>query len=268
VRDDAPVNLSGAVAVVTGASSGIGRATALALAKEGTRVALAARNRSELEATAAEISARGGEALVVPTDVCDRAQVERLVEAAVERWGKVDVLVANAGAYVRKPALELGVEEIERSLAVNFYGALYPVLALLPRMIERGRGQIVLVDSIDGRKALPGDAPYAVAKFALSGLGQALRQELRPHGIGVTIVYPGRVDTAMIAELRVPRISRKLSPGRIARAIVAAIRRNRAEVLVPRLGRLLLLVDLLSPRAGDWFVEHLHLTGSEQSRPR
>src|SRR4051794_10381177 len=110
-------------------------------------------------------------------------------------------------------------------------------------MVARGRGHIVLVSSIDGLKALPGDAPYAAAKFALAGLGDALRQDLRPHGVGVTTVFPGRVDTPMVENLHVPLVSRKLPPERVARAIVRAIQRDRAEVLLPRLAAAFVYAD-------------------------
>ena len=262
------MKLAGAAALVTGASRGIGRATADRLAAEGARVALAARTRGDLELAVAAITARGGVAMAVRTDVTDQGQAELLVETVRERWGRVDLLVANAGAYVRRPAAELTAEAVAESLAVNLYGALYPLVAALPTMLEQRRGHIVLVSSVDGRKALPGDAPYAIAKFALTGLGQALRQELRPLGVGVSTVFPGRVDTAMTADLAVPWISHKLRPEKVAAAVVDAVRRDRAEVVVPRLASALVSVDSVSPRLGDWIVRRLRLSGWPEPRPR
>ena len=251
------------VAIVTGASSGIGRATALALAGEGACVVLAARNATALQEVAQSIRALGRGALVVPTDVTHQDQVERLAAETLTRWGRVDILVANAGAYVRCPIADLTVAEVERSMAVNFYGALYAVLAVLPHMLNRGSGHLVLVSSVDGRKGLPPDAPYVAAKFALSGFGDVLRQELYGTGVHTTIVFPGRVDTPMIATLRVPWMSAKVPPEAVARVIVRAIRRRQAEMIIPFQARALVYLNTLSPRLGDWIVRLFHLEGWE-----
>lgn len=164
------------IAIVTGASSGIGRETALALASQGADVALATRDVPKLNMVAQAIRTLGREALVVPTDVTDQDQVDGLVQATMARWNRVDILVANAGVYVRCPVKRLTVAEIERSMAVNFYGALYCVLAVLPIMLAQQSGLLVLVTSVDGKKGIPPDAPYVAAKFALSGFGEVLRQ--------------------------------------------------------------------------------------------
>lgn len=251
------------VAVVTGASSGIGRATALALAERGARVSLAARTESALHELADEVRLLGREALVVPTDVTDKEQVDRLMAKTMKRWGRVDILVANAGAYIRCPIRELTVQEMRRSMAVNFYGALYAVLAVQPHMVEQDDGHIVLVSSLDGKKGLPRDAPYVAAKFALAGYAEVLRQELRGSGVHVTTVFPGRVDTPLIDTLEVPRVSAKIPAEAVARSIIGAIRRPRPEVIIPLQGRMLHLVNVLSPRFGDWLVRLFHLQGWE-----
>ncbi len=252
------------IAIITGASSGIGRATALALAREGAHVALAARHEDRLQAVAREVEALGREALVVPTDVRERDQVERLVRATLDRWGRVDIVVANAGVYVRRPTPELTVEDVEFSMAVNFYGALYLVLAALPHMLERGEGHIVLVTSMDAKKGIPPDGPYVAAKFALAGLGEVMRQELHDTGVHVTVVFPGRVDTPLIENLKVPWISAKIPPEAVARAILRGMRRRLPEVIVPWQARLLIYVNTLSPRLGDWAVRFFHLEGWEE----
>ena len=256
-----------AIAIITGASSGIGRATAFELARQGADLVLAARNQAALQEVAEAIRAWGRRALVVATDVTDRAQVDRLVGEALAHYGRVDVLVASAGIYVRGPCTGLGVEEFERSLATNFYGALYAVLAVLPRMLERRRGHIILVNSMDGKKGLMLDAPYVAAKFALSGVGEVLRQELHGTGVYVTSVFPGRVDTPMIARLQVPRIAPKVTPEAVARAIVRAIRHRQAEVILPFQARLLwyvhLLLSTLSLPLADWVARKLRLEGRE-----
>ena len=251
------------VAIVTGASSGIGRCVALALARAGARVVLAARRLDRLQEVAGDIAAQGGEALVIPTDVTRRDEVERLVGEAGARWNRLDILVASAGAYIRRPVRELSVEEIERSMAVNFYGGVYLALAALPHLLGRGRGHIILITSLDGKKGLPPDAPYVAAKFALTGFGEVLRQELHDAGIHVTTVLPGRVETPMVAGLRVPRISAKIPPEAVARAVVGALRRPRPEVIVPPHVRALVYLNTFSPRLGDWAVRRLNLSGWE-----
>jgi len=251
------------VAIVTGASSGIGRATSLALAGEGARVALGSRNVPALREVAEAIAELGREALVVPTDVTQQAQVERLVEATLARWHRVDILVANAGAYIRCPVPELTVAQMERSFAVNFYGALYALLAVLPPMLKQRSGHLVLVSSLDGKKGLPPDAPYVAAKFALAGLGEVARQELCDHGVYVTTVFPGRVDTPLIETLEVPWISAKIPPEAVARAIVRAILRRTPEVIIPFHTRALVYLNTFFPRLGDWAVRLLHLEGWE-----
>jgi NADP-dependent 3-hydroxy acid dehydrogenase YdfG len=253
-----------AVAVVTGASSGIGRATALALAEKGAHVSLGARTESALRELADEIRRRGREALVVPTDVTDKNQVNRLIAETLARFQRVDILVANAGAYIRSPIRTLTVEEVERSMAVNFYGALYAVLAVQSHMLEQGNGHIILVSSLDGKKGLPRDAPYVAAKFALAGYGEVLRQELHDSGVHVTTVFPGRVDTPLIDTLEVPRVSAKIPVEAVARSVVAAVRQPKPEVIMPIQGRALHLVNALSPRLGDWLVRLFHLQGWER----
>lgn len=249
------------VVIITGASSGIGRATALALAREGANIALAARREAELQAVAESIRALGRRALVVPTDVTQQAQVARLVAETLQRWGRVDVVIANAGVYVRSPVEALTVDAVERSMAVNFYGALYLVLAALPHLRAQHSGHIVLVTSMDAKKGVPPDAPYVAAKYALAGFGDVLRQELYGTGVDVSIIFPGRVDTPLIATLQVPRISAKIPPEDVARAIVGAIRRRRAEVILPFQAFLLMYVNRLSPRLGDWVVRTFRLGG-------
>jgi NADP-dependent 3-hydroxy acid dehydrogenase YdfG len=248
---------------VTGASSGIGRETALALARQGARVALAARNTDKLQAVAQEIRTLNREALIVPTDVTQQDQAEHLVTRVLEQWDRVDILVSNAGEYIRCPVRELSISEIERSLAVNLYGGLYLTLAVLPAMLAQQSGHILFVTSMDGKKGVPPDAPYVTAKFALTGFAEVLRQELRGSGVYVTNVLPGRVDTPMIATLRVPWISRKLPAQAIARAILRAIQRRPVEVITPFSARALVYLNTLSPAMGDWVVRLFHLEGWE-----
>lgn len=258
--------LKGAVAVITGASSGIGRAAAAAFARAGVDLVLAARNEGALRSLAAELTQLGREVLVVPTDVTLRPQVKRLVEEALARFGRIDVYVSNAGIYHRCPVRELKIEDVERVMAVNFYGFLHGVQEVLPHMLARRSGHIVLVSSVDGKKGLPPDGAYVAAKFAATGLAEVLRQELHGTGVHVSTVLPGRVDTPLIADLSVPWISAKIPPERVAKAILKAVRKKKAEVIVPWLGpKTLIFLNTLSPRLGDWAVRIFRLEGEERS---
>jgi NADP-dependent 3-hydroxy acid dehydrogenase YdfG len=253
--------LTDQVVIITGASSGIGQATALALAAQGARLALAARRPQALAEVAAQAQALGAETLVAPTDVTQREPVQALVQQTLERWGQIDVLVCNAGQYLRAPIAQLDPALLEQSLAVNFYGSVYPILAVLPHMLARRRGQLVLITSLDAKKGLPPDAPYVAAKFALSGFGDVLRQELHGTGVHSTLIFPGRVDTPMLTELHVPAISPKIPPQAIARAVLHAIRRHPAEIIVPPGQGLLYAIHLLSPHLADWAVRAFRLGG-------
>lgn len=207
-------NLDQHVAIITGASSGIGRSVAVAFAERKGRIALAARRSSELEETARLVESGGGSALVVPTDVTLHNQVEGLIAKVIATWGKIDIVVGNAGQYIRGPAVDVTMDDIEGSIEVNFYGTARVVLAALPHMTEKRSGHIVLIGSVDGKKGLPLDTPYASAKFALVGFGDVMRQELRRHGVQVSTVLPGRVDTPFVEEFRFPLISKPISSER------------------------------------------------------
>ncbi len=251
---------------MTGASSGIGRATALALVGEGARVALASRSATKLEEVVREVQVQGGESLVVPTDVTRQDEAEYLVQETLARWERVDILVANAGEYVRSPVSELTVAELERSMAVNYYGSVYPTLAVLPEMLAQGSGHLVFVTSVDGKKGIPPDAPYVSAKFALSGFAEVLRQELHGTGVHATTVFPGRVDTPMVETLRFPWLSPKIPAEAVAQAIVRGIVHRSPEVIIPLRARLFLYANTFSPRLGDWIVRMSRLEGWEMDR--
>ncbi len=255
------------VAVVTGASSGIGRALATELSKAGAKVVLASRNVPALESLSKEITSRGGQSLVVRADVTQAADVDGLIQRTLDAWGQIDLLVTSSGLYVRGPVANLTLADFQRSMDVNFYGVLRPVLGALPHMLKRRSGQIVVMHTLDGRQGLPHEGAYVAAKHALTGFAAVLRQELRDTGIAVTVVFPGRVDTPMIASLRVPWISPKLSPASVARATMGGIRRRDPEVIVPAHGIALLYVNLLSPRLADWCVRTFHLQGWWQESP-
>ena len=254
------------VALVTGASSGIGRATAIELARAGAKLVLSSRNEAALRIVQAEIESGGGHACCIPADVVDDAQADRLVRRALEEAGRVDIVVCSAGVYSRCPIEETTVEDFKQAMEVNFYGTLRVILGLLPHMLQRGSGHIVVISSVDGKKGLPPDGLYVSSKFALTGFSEILRQELRGADVDVTTVLPGRVDTPMIQNLKVPLISAKIPPERVARAVVRAIRRRRAEVVIPFLGaKLLIIASSVWAPVGDWMVRTFKLGGVEET---
>lgn len=247
--------------LVTGASSGLGRALALAFARRGARVALMARRREALKAVSQEIANLGVEALVLPADVREGAQVEHAIEEVLTQWGHLDVVVANAGVYVRAPAQEVTMALLEEAMATNYFGAARVLLAALPHLRRQRYGHLVLISSLDVLTPLPLDAPYVASKAALAGLGDVLRQELRKEGIAVTVVYPGRIDTPMLEGWVVPRISAKIPPERVAEAVVRAVERRRRRVILPGAGCLFYGVRLLAPALADWLADRLRLAG-------
>jgi short-subunit dehydrogenase len=184
----------------------------------------------------------------------------------LHRFGRIDIAICNAGIYLRHLVREARLEEYEQCMAVNFYGTVRLVRAVLPHMLERRSGHIVVVSSVDGKKGLPLDVPYVASKFALVGFADVLRQELRGTGVHASTILPGRVDTPMIDHLKVPFVSAKISPERVAVAIIQAIRHKRAETIVPSFGpRMLVIVSSILPRLGDWLVRIFRLEGSEET---
>jgi short-subunit dehydrogenase len=251
------------VAIVTGASSGIGRATALEIAKAGGNLVLAARRKDLLENLAVEIKKIGRVALVEPVDITKQKDVERLIANTIAHFGQVDILVANAGVYYRSPINELSIALMEKSMEVNFYGGLYTILSVLPHMRKQNNGHIVLVSTTDTKFGFPGDAPYAATKSALAVFVDVLRQELHGTGVYTTIVMPGRVDTPFIEDLKLPKISNIISPRTVAREIIKAIKKRKPIVILTFPVMALYLLKVLSPRLSDWIVRTLHLQGWE-----
>ncbi|ADJ15192.1 SDR family NAD(P)-dependent oxidoreductase [Halalkalicoccus jeotgali] len=189
--------LDGDVALVTGASSGIGAATARSLADEGAAVALAARREERLEELAEEIESAGGEALVVPTDATDESQVRGMVEETVEQLGGLDVLVNNAGVMLLEPIADADPDNWQQMLDLNVQGLMVASQAALGHMQEKGAGDIVNLSSVAGRKAYAGSGGYNASKFGVTAFSEALRQEVVDSDIRVTTIEPGAVDTEL-----------------------------------------------------------------------
>lgn len=190
-------NIQRKVVVITGASSGLGEATARLLSAEGATVVLGARRIDRLKSLADELTARGGKALAVVTDVTHCDQVKRLVDAAVQKFGRIDVMINNAGLMPQSPLERLKVDEWDRMIDVNIKGVLYGIAAALPYMKQQKAGHIINVSSVAGHKVRPGTAVYAATKHAVRALSEGLRQEVKPYNIRTTVISPGAVATEL-----------------------------------------------------------------------
>jgi short-subunit dehydrogenase len=242
--------------LVTGASRGIGAAIARAFAARGCTIGLVARTREPLDALAAELP--GSRHVVLEADVADAESIAR----AVVEFGDVDVLVANAGLTHYMPFAELPAEKAEEMNAVNWVGTLNTVRAALPRMIKRGRGQLVILSSGGGLRGFPGAAVYNGTKAAQRGFAEALRHELHGTGVSVTTVYPGEIETSLHDHEweRMPewyRPERRSPAGPLGERVVVAVEEDRRELFHPPIVRLLRIVNGISPRLGDFMLRRI-----------
>src|SRR4051812_33174436 len=183
--------------VITGASSGLGEATARHLAQQGAKLVLGARRQDRIQALAKELTGSGGKAVAVTMDVTDRQQVQHLVDTAVESFGRVDVMINNAGLMPQALLERLDVADWERMIDVNLKGVLYGIAAALPIMKQQKSGHFINVSSVAGHKVGPGFAVYAATKFAVRALSEGLRQEVKPYNIRTTVISPGAVATEL-----------------------------------------------------------------------
>lgn len=219
--------LKGKVALVTGASRGIGRATARLLAEEGADVVLAARTEAELASLASELAALGRQALAVPADVSDEAGVARLKEQTLARFGRLDILVNNVGVGKYGPLSALSVEDYDWMMDSNMRSSFLCTHAFLPGMLERREGWIVFVGSVAGLKGLPGEAVYNASKFAQYGFAQSLDYETREQGVRVTYLAPGGVHSHFaFGTGRTPgdpNLEKMMEPETVAGAVLFAV---------------------------------------------
>ncbi len=185
------------VVVVTGASSGLGEATARLFSAQGATVVLGARRADRLQSLAKELTASGGKAIAVTTDVTRREQVKALVDAAVQTCGRIDVMLNNAGLMPQAPLERLKIDEWDRMIDVNIKGVLYGIAAALPYMKQQKAGHFINVSSVAGHKVGPGFAVYAATKHAVRALSEGLRQEVKPYNIRTTVISPGAVATEL-----------------------------------------------------------------------
>lgn len=264
------MELGGKLVVVTGASSGIGAATAEALGAAGARVVLMARTQAALESVADRVRHNGGEPHVLPVDVGDSAATSAAAERVLAEVGVPDVIVNNAGAGRFLFIDETAPDEFEQMARVPFFAAFFVTKAFLPAMLERGSGQIVNINTPASLFAWPGALGYTAARFALRGFTEALRADLRGSGLRVSSVTPAKVSTPYFernpgAEARIPSIS-KLTPtitaDQTAKAIVRTIRRESGDVYVPFALKLNVIQARLMPGFTSWLLAR---TGADRS---
>jgi len=267
------MRVEGKVVLITGASSGIGLATARAFAAAGSQVVLVARTKQALDDLAVEINNAGGHAIAVSTDITDKSAVQSLVAKVEHDLGRLDVLINNAGIGINSPVPEMDPSDFEQVLAVNLLGPLYLIQATLPLMIAQGRGIIVNVLSISGRRAMPNSGGYCASKAALELLTDSLRMEVAMAGIKVVNVYPGFVLTpfgshALGAKPRGRGRRFALSPHRVAQTIVKATRHERRDSYVTLFDRLAVAAARQFPALADWAMQRIWgLSRSKSSRP-
>jgi NADP-dependent 3-hydroxy acid dehydrogenase YdfG len=193
--------IKGKVVVITGASSGMGEAAAKHLSSLGATVILGARRADRIEKLANEIRDKGGKALAIAMDVTQRDQVKRMVDATVEQFGRVDVILNNAGIMPLSPMERLNVDEWDKMIDVNIKGVLNGIAAVLPYMKEQKSGQIINTSSVAGHKVFNGSAVYSATKFAVRALTEGLRMEVKPYNIRTTIICPGAVKTELLEHI-------------------------------------------------------------------
>lgn len=237
----------GKVVVVTGAGSGIGRASALAFASEGAKLVLSDISEERLKEVAAEVTLKGAAVLTYKTDVSDKRQVEELASFVMNECGRVDILHNNAGVAVGARVENTSIEDWEWIVGINFWGVVYGINSFLPYMISQKYGHIVNTASLFGLIGVPGAGAYCATKFAVVGLSEALRAEVRRYGIGVSVICPGLINTNIVCDGRtclsengaanrgtVEKFFKDYgrSPEKVARAVLEAIRKNKAVVPV------------------------------------
>ena len=252
-------DLAGRTAIITGASHGLGRYIARALASERMNVVLAARSVAELDALAVELRATGVKALAVPIDLADRNELSRLVTAAHNQLGSVDVLVNNAGVFMPKALHHQDASELEHDVRVNLLAPLILTSLVLPGMLERRRGHIVNLGSLAGRSPIGFAEPYSATKAGLIAFSASLRASYHGTGVSASAITPGFVTEAGMyrvlqdtTHLSAPSWLGKSKPEDVARAVVRAIKQDLPEVIVnPGPMRLMLAFRDLFPRLAE-----------------
>ena len=224
---------NGSVVLITGASRGIGREIAVAASKRGARVGLMARSKDELNEV---LAVCGGNGAIAVGDIAERAQTEAAMEILQRELGPADVLVNNAGIGAYGFVTDTDVETIEKMMRVNYFGTVYATKTVLPGMIERGRGHIVMIASIAGRIGAPLEAGYSASKFAMVGFSEALAMEIKRKGVGLSIIDPGPVETHFTEARGVPfaeNTPKPVKPSAVADLVIKSVERNKMEKFIP-----------------------------------
>jgi NADP-dependent 3-hydroxy acid dehydrogenase YdfG len=225
-------DIAAKVVVITGASSGLGEAAARHLSEHGATVALGARRADRLQSLARELNERGGRAIAIETDVTRCDQVKRLVDSAVQTFGRIDVMVNNAGLMPQSLLERLKIDEWDRMIDVNIKGVLYGIAAALPYMQSQKSGHFINVSSVAGHKVRPGGTVYSATKHAVRVISEGLRQEVKPYNIRTTVISPGAVDTELPNTITDPVVAENMrkfyddmaiAPDSFARAVAFAL---------------------------------------------
>jgi short-subunit dehydrogenase len=250
--------IRGAMAIVTGASSGIGRALATELARRGAELLLTARRHSQLRELVEQIKAFSGHAEYLAGDITDPDHRERLRQAAESRWGGLDLLVNNAGSGGYGPFADADPGRLRQIMEVNLFAPAELTRICLPLLAQGNRPMVVNIGSVLGHRAVPGKSEYCASKFALHGLSDALRAEFARRGIDVLLVSPSTTDTEFFDKVGAGDPSagkrRKASPEKVARQAARAIERGAHEIILSPGGKLLVWLDRLTPTVADWLV--------------
>jgi short-subunit dehydrogenase len=220
------------VVLITGASSGIGRALAIELGKRGARLGLTARRALELSKVAEEVSRAGGQALALPADVRSAEEINLVAERVREKWGRVDVLIANAGMSTTTAGTQLNAGEAGDVITINVIGVVNSVASVLPDMVKRGDGQLVAISSLASYRGLPKSGAYSASKAAVSTFFESLRVDLRRSGIAVTVIHPGFIRTPMTAN-RKKKLPFLLEADDAACRIIRAVERRARTYAFP-----------------------------------
>ncbi len=241
------MSIAGKVVIITGASSGIGESTARLLARKGATVILAARREDELRSLEREIASQGGKARAIPTDVTLLQEIERLVRETQTAFGRIDVLVNNAGVTGGTSLLAEDAV-MARAIAVNLLAPAHLMKAVIPVMLKQRGGMIVNIGSMAGEIGV--SVMYSASKFGLRGLNDAVRREFMGRGIKVTLIEPGFIRTPMTAQHQ----GKMPGPEVVARAVLRAVERPRRKIIVPSYYRIPLVFSALFPGLTDWLI--------------
>ena len=261
------MNYRNKVVVITGASSGIGKASAIKFAKKNAKVVLVARRKEKLLQVQKEISQYTDSTLVCQCDVSNKSQVKEMSDTVIDTFGRIDILVNNAGFVIYGKVSELTIEEIESQMETNYFGMIYCTKNFLPHMVEQGKGHIVNVASMGASFGVPGIASYCATKFAMLGFSEGLKHELSGTGIDVTVVSPMLTDTPLLDHPSFENFSYRssaaiLSPEKVANVVLKAANSSRLEIVIPSVARAGIWAKhsfpfLINPIIGNVFRKHL-----------